>query len=402
MMFDYEVFCEQLADESLPDDELSSAFTVGLPALVTNGNLQGLRILSNIIKAHPQKWNNNNVALKEAVSYENHDVALAMTRVLKEIYDQDSNTVIASIQNAIMHGRSKAAIILLEGASNSIKERCLFVLVASFSETDDDELRECMVEIFQYMSNGSIYYSPKHLYSHILNHSSLYFVDYFARHHKDVIKQEKLMFCAFACDTESTHFMISKLIDAGASLEWLTPEHWGIALESHKETLEERNSERFSLLLYNDRVCAKDIVSSHALRKFVDATVPLLFTEENNKADDVSTLIMLARNGFLEVDYVINTITGEQIKADNSEIMTPIELLCNAISMSSTKFAFLSTALLIKAGKGMEALENLVSGDDETRPILFTRAAKGIPEFDDNLFEYLTVYDGVIEIISRS
>ena len=50
MMFDYENLCEQLADESLPDDELASTFIMGLPALVTNGNLQGLRVLSHIIK----------------------------------------------------------------------------------------------------------------------------------------------------------------------------------------------------------------------------------------------------------------------------------------------------------------------------------------------------------------
>ena len=59
-MFDYENLCEQLADESLPDDELASTFIMGLPALVTNGNLQGLRVLSQIIKENPQKWNNNN------------------------------------------------------------------------------------------------------------------------------------------------------------------------------------------------------------------------------------------------------------------------------------------------------------------------------------------------------
>ncbi len=400
-MFDYELFCEDLKDNALKEDDLRKAFSTGLPMLINNGNVSGIRKLVDVIKKNPEHWSQNNISLKTAISYKDSDTALSMVNILKDIYDPSHVVFKSAVQNAIMNGKKRKACALLEIIDDKSKEACLHVLIATYNSSQDLELREGLIEIFECMiEDGQDFYDKSLLYHHILNHCSLFFIDYVCKYHSDIIQHEKLLFCRFAISTNSSQYMLSKLIKAGASLTWLTPANWGEALKNHKNTYSEKNYERFSVLMHDDVEVAKDIIPNCAIKGFIFEAAPLLLSSaESTDIDDINTLIFLSRRGFANAEWVMETIL-ECIQKESKSCKDMESYFIEGIDVESRKFAMLSTALIIKSGRGLSVLKALSKENDLRKPVMFVKFAKGIPEFDDNIFDYVEAYDGVLDILA--
>jgi len=410
-MLNADFLYEQLKSGEYEKDDLSNFFKKSLPTLTARSHVEGVNLLKSIIEDNKEHWSDDNAALKQAIFIRDKALSATMVKLLKPLYDVNSLIYEMTLTQAIRNGQIENSQLLLIDMPLTKKKEHIQMIIARYAETEDAELKENLTHIFESFCENvpDTIYRKEELYSHILQHKSIYFIKYFCGRYNHVVQSEQKLFTLFALEPDTTNEMIITLTDAGAKLTWLVEEEWSKILANHKNYLESGSDTTFSILSLHKKGSniAKEAISKKAVYDFTKKTLLSLVYDEDKGTTDSNTVLMLVRDGFLEPEDVLDVVSdmvNEPIKEEGIELThkeyqeRQIEFLCNHVSSTKEKLAILCILMSIKMYHGLHVFKYLSDKDDQIGMALFIRAGKMMSEFNDHFLEYVNIDPRTLEI----
>lgn len=385
-------------DEAIEVDTFSKSISL----FIRTGHTRGLGLaLAKASDGFLKKIGESSLLLN-ANSFEVEDVSADMVGQLVPYYDSNSLNLNVATKQAIMNGRIDNACRLIAHSSQEIKNESLELIISAHEKSEDSDLKSKIVHIFDFLThNGAdLTFRDFHLYNHALNHKSNYFISYFCEKYPDVVKSRRSTFCSFCAEPKASNKMVEMLINAGASLSWLSKDHWTRVLRNQKiiYMTEGLSAKEYSAaLLECDKERAIDHISAEAIDEFVYNTIPLFFDDKKrDEASDANTLTNLLMQGVIDSHSTLRKFIEFKGEHDADEM----EFIYRHMNIKNKMLLAVMVTLALKTGRGTSIFRMIKEDKDEYTMIYFSRIGLEVQEFANELTEYISIYPRLVEIIS--